>query len=74
MLRYAGWPGPLADYFFLTRLVLLASHFGDVNTTVFGVLGIFGLGLVYDLSFLSYAALPVALYLTVCNILATSMA
>jgi len=44
--------------FSLTRLVLLASHFGDVNTTLFGVLGIFGLGLVHDLSFLSYAALP----------------
>ncbi|UTF48857.1 LTA synthase family protein [Desulfomicrobium sp. ZS1] len=52
--------------FFLTRLVLLASHFGDVNTTLFGVLGIFGLGLVHDLSFLSYAALPVALYLALC--------
>ena len=52
--------------FFLTRLVLLASHFGDVNTTFFGVLGIFGLGLVHDLSFLSYAALPVALYLALC--------
>ncbi len=52
--------------FSLTRLVLLASHLGDVNTTLFGVLGIFGLGLVHDLSFLSYAALPVALYLALC--------
>lgn len=52
--------------FFLTRLVLLATHFGDVNTTLLGVLGIFGLGLVHDLSFLSYAALPIALYLVLC--------
>ena len=58
--------GPWLIIFFLTRLVLLASHFGDVNTTLFGVLGIFGLGLVYDLSFLSYAALPVALFLALC--------
>jgi phosphoglycerol transferase MdoB-like AlkP superfamily enzyme len=52
--------------FFLTRLVLLASHFGDVNTGVIGVLGIFGLGLVHDLSFLSYAALPMAVYFVLC--------
>jgi hypothetical protein len=58
--------GPWLIIFFLTRLVLLASHFGDVNTTLFGVLGIFGLGLVYDLSFLSYAALPLALFLALC--------
>ncbi|NLW80328.1 MAG: sulfatase-like hydrolase/transferase [Desulfovibrionales bacterium] len=52
--------------FFLTRLVLLASHLGDVNTGVLGMLGIFGLGLVHDLSFLSYAALPVALHFALC--------
>lgn len=52
--------------FFLTRLILLATHFGDVNTGVFGVLGIFGLGLVHDLSFLSYAALPMAVYFVLC--------
>lgn len=49
--------------FSLTRLVLLASHLGDVNT---GMLGIFGLGLVHDLSFLSYAALPMALHFALC--------
>ena len=52
--------------FFLTRLVLLATHFGDVNTGVIGVLGIFGLGLFHDLSFLSYAALPMAVYFVLC--------
>lgn len=52
--------------FFLTRLVLLATHFGDVNTGLIGVLGIFGLGLVHDLSFLSYAALPMAVYFVLC--------
>lgn len=52
--------------FFLTRLVLLATHFGDVNTGLFGILGIFGLGLVHDLGFLSYAALPMAVYFALC--------
>jgi phosphoglycerol transferase MdoB-like AlkP superfamily enzyme len=52
--------------FSLTRLVLLASHLNDVNTGVLGTLGIFGLGLVHDLSFLSYAALPMALHFALC--------
>ncbi|GAB6112329.1 LTA synthase family protein [Desulfomicrobium salsuginis] len=52
--------------FSLTRLVLLASHLGDVNAGVIGMLGIFGLGLVHDLSFLSYAALPIALHFALC--------
>lgn len=52
--------------FFLTRCVLLASHLSDVNTGVSGLLGIFGLGLMNDLSFLGYAALPMAAYLALC--------
>ncbi|HCU68070.1 MAG TPA: sulfatase, partial [Desulfomicrobium sp.] len=52
--------------FSLTRLVLLASHLGDVNAGVVGLPGIFGLGLVHDLSFLSYAALPMALHFALC--------
>ena len=52
--------------FFLTRCALLATHFGDVNTGLIGVLGIFGRGLVHDLSFLGYAALPMTLYLALC--------
>lgn len=52
--------------FFLTRCALLASHFGDVNVGLFTVPGIFGLGLLHDLSFLCYAALPLSLYLIFC--------
>ncbi len=58
--------GAWLTVFFLTRLVLLASHLNDVNTGVPGILGIFGLGLVHDLSFLSYAALPMALHFALC--------
>lgn len=58
--------GAWLTVFFLTRLVLLATHFGDVNTGLLGVLGIFGLGLAHDLSFLSYAALPMAAYFALC--------
>ncbi len=52
--------------FFLTRCVLLASHIGDVNAGISTILGMFGVGLVYDLSFLSYAALPLSVYLALC--------
>jgi len=58
--------GAWLTVFSLTRLVLLASHLNDVNTGVLGTLGIFGLGLVHDLSFLSYAALPLALHFALC--------
>jgi phosphoglycerol transferase MdoB-like AlkP superfamily enzyme len=52
--------------FFLTRNVLLLSHLGDAGITVSGLLGLYGVGLAYDLSFLIYAALPMALYLLLC--------
>jgi len=52
--------------FFLTRCVLLATHLGDVNAGLLGVLVIFGQGLLHDLSFLGYAALPMAAYLALC--------
>lgn len=52
--------------FSLTRLVLLASHLGDVNAGVISLLSLFGLGLAHDLSFLSYAALPMALHVALC--------
>lgn len=52
--------------FFLTRSVLLASHLADANLSPLALLGLYGIGLVYDLSFLLYATLPLALYLLLC--------
>lgn len=54
--------------FFLTRSVLLVSHLGDAGITPTNLLGLYGVGLVYDLSFLLYAAAPMALYLLLCPV------
>jgi len=51
--------------FFLTRCLLLAGHYSQIDPGLFEVLQIFGTGFVYDLCFLVYAALPLALYLAV---------
>jgi phosphoglycerol transferase MdoB-like AlkP superfamily enzyme len=52
--------------FVLTRSVLLASHLADANLGAAQLLSLYGVGLVYDLSFLLYACLPMALYLLLC--------
>ena len=52
--------------FFLTRSVLLVSHLADADVSFMGVLSLYTVGLVYDLSFLLYAGLPLALYLLIC--------
>ncbi|WP_339081650.1 sulfatase-like hydrolase/transferase [Pseudomonas sp. TMP9] len=52
--------------FFLTRSALLASHLADANVAAGQLLSVYGVGLVYDLSFLLYASLPMALYLLLC--------
>ncbi|MCU1717112.1 LTA synthase family protein [Pseudomonas sp. 5P_3.1_Bac2] len=52
--------------FFLTRSVLLLTHLGDAQASVSQLLGIYGIGLIYDLSFLLYALLPLAIYLLLC--------
>ena len=52
--------------FFLTRSVLLIAHLSDAGVTLSNLLGLYGVGLVYDLSFLVYAAAPLALYLLLC--------
>lgn len=52
--------------FFLTRSVLLLSHLGDAGIMPANLFGLYGVGLVYDLSFLLYAAAPMALYLLLC--------
>ena len=49
--------------FLLTRLVLLVTHLDEVHGDYFSL---FLSGAVYDLSFLTYAALPLGLYLAIC--------
>lgn len=52
--------------FFLTRCALLATHWGEAEAGPLDVLRLFGVGLAYDVAFLLYAALPLALYLFLC--------
>ncbi len=54
--------------FFVTRSVLLFSHMGDADAGLLDMLRLYGIGLVYDLSFLLYAALPLALYVLLCPV------
>jgi phosphoglycerol transferase MdoB-like AlkP superfamily enzyme len=49
--------------FFLTRTVLLLTHLDEAGS---GFLSVFGIGLLYDLGFIAYAALPMGLYLLLC--------
>ncbi|WP_166225697.1 LTA synthase family protein [Pseudomonas atagonensis] len=49
--------------FALTRTVLLLTHLNEAGGGAFSV---FGIGLLYDLGFLAYAALPMGLYLLLC--------
>lgn len=52
--------------FFLTRSALLVSHLDDAGVGARGLLAVYAGGLVYDLAFLLYAALPFAAYLLLC--------
>ena len=52
--------------FLLTRSVLLATHLADAQVSAGQLLSLYGVGLVYDLSFLLYASLPLSLYLLLC--------
>ncbi|WP_285354182.1 LTA synthase family protein [Pseudomonas sp. lyk4-R2A-10] len=49
--------------FLLTRSVLLLTHLDEAGGVA---LSVFGIGLLYDLGFLAYAALPMGLYLLLC--------
>ncbi|WP_323150949.1 LTA synthase family protein [Pseudomonas glycinae] len=49
--------------FVLTRTVLLLTHLDEAGGVA---LSMFGIGLLYDLGFLAYAALPMGLYLLLC--------
>jgi phosphoglycerol transferase MdoB-like AlkP superfamily enzyme len=59
LLILATW----LSVFMLTRAALLASHWQEADG---GLLSVFGIGLLYDLGFLAYAALPLGLYLLLC--------
>jgi len=52
--------------FFLTRSLLFITHWSEASAGLADVLHLYAIGAVYDLSFLLYAALPLALYLTLC--------
>nr|WP_288497561.1 LTA synthase family protein [uncultured Pseudomonas sp.] len=52
--------------FLLTRGALLVAHWGDASAGPLEILRIFAVGLVYDATFLLYAALPLGLYLLLC--------
>lgn len=52
--------------FFVVRGFLLATHFAEADAGFLAILRLFAVGAVYDLAFLVYAALPLALYLLLC--------
>ena len=52
--------------FLLTRSVLLVGHFNDAGVSVSQLLAVYGIGIIYDLAFLTFAALPLSLYLLLC--------
>ena len=52
--------------FFVTRSVLLASHLGEAEIGLADLFSLYGVGLVYDVGFLLYAAIPLALYAVLC--------
>ena len=49
--------------FLITRAILLITH---VSEAANGWLPVFGIGFLYDIGFLAYAALPLGLYLLLC--------
>lgn len=55
-----------ASVFLLTRGTLLLAHWSDAGAGGTEILRIFLVGLVYDATFLLYAALPLAFYLLLC--------
>ena len=52
--------------FFLTRSLLLVSHLDEANFSLLQLASVYSIGLVYDLAFLVYATLPLALYVLLC--------
>ena len=52
--------------FFLTRSFLLVTSLADTHVGLLQLVGVYGIGLAYDLGFLLYAILPLTLYLLLC--------
>lgn len=52
--------------FLITRSALLFAHWQDAATGLGTLLRVYGLGMVYDLAFLLWAGLPLAIYLLLC--------
>ncbi len=52
--------------FTLVRVALLATHWQEAETGLLGLPSVFLTGLLYDLGFLSYAALPMGVYVLLC--------
>lgn len=52
--------------FTLTRAVLLCASFSVAEVNIWQLFLVFGQGLIYDLGFLSFVSLPLAVYLVLC--------
>lgn len=52
--------------FTLTRVALLCASFTAADVNIWQLLLVFAQGLIYDLGFLSFVSLPLAMYLTLC--------
>lgn len=58
--------GTWLTVFMLTRTALLASHWQTADISFAELLGLYSVGLCYDLAYLLFAAAPLALYLLLC--------
>ena len=52
--------------FLLTRSLLLVTHLSEAGSDASSLLRLYGIGLLYDLGFLAYAAVPLAALLLLC--------
>jgi len=52
--------------FLLTRTALLVNHWQEAGTSASGLLTVYGVGLLYDLAYLAFAAVPLGMYLLLC--------
>ncbi|AFM34670.1 MULTISPECIES: LTA synthase family protein [Stutzerimonas] len=52
--------------FLITRSALLFAHWQEAASGPIGLLRVYGLGMVYDLTYLAFAALPLGIYLLLC--------
>lgn len=52
--------------FTLTRVALLCASFSAADVNIWQLFLLFSQGAIYDLGFLSFVSLPLAMYLTLC--------